>query len=80
MSVAKVMVSLPDDLLRAVDIEAARRGTTRSGLLRELAEDTLRRRSVHRADLMAEISHQHGGVVGHGGEVAELVKSTRPER
>jgi hypothetical protein len=28
---AKVMVSLPDDLLRAVDVEAVRRGTTRSG-------------------------------------------------
>jgi metal-responsive CopG/Arc/MetJ family transcriptional regulator len=31
---AKVMVSLPDELLDAVDAEAARRGTTRSGLLR----------------------------------------------
>ncbi|MGH8995961.1 MAG: ribbon-helix-helix domain-containing protein [Acidimicrobiales bacterium] len=77
---AKVMVSLPDDLLRAVDIEADRRGTTRSGLLRELAEETLRRRSARRAERMAEIGHKAGPVVGHGGSVAQLVKATRPDR
>lgn len=38
------MVSLPDDLLRTVDAEARRRGTTRSGLLQELAQDMLRQR------------------------------------
>jgi predicted transcriptional regulator len=30
---AKVMVSMPDELLARLDAEAARRGTTRSGLL-----------------------------------------------
>jgi metal-responsive CopG/Arc/MetJ family transcriptional regulator len=35
---AKVMVSLPDDLLARLDDQARRRGTSRSGLLRELAE------------------------------------------
>ena len=34
---AKVMVSLPDDVLARIDDEARRRGTTRSGLLREAA-------------------------------------------
>jgi len=76
---AKVMVSLPDDLLRSVDIEAARRGTTRSGYLRELAEETLRRRSVRRAERMAEIAAEDGPLTGHGGRVAELVKAHRPE-
>ena len=75
---AKVMVSLPDDLLRAVDVEADRRGTSRSGLLRELAEDSLRRRSVHRAERMAAIGAEAGSS-GHGGSVAELVKANRPE-
>jgi metal-responsive CopG/Arc/MetJ family transcriptional regulator len=75
---AKVMVSLPDDLLRAVDIEADRRGTTRSGLLRELAEETLRRRSRTRAQRMRSIDDV-SSPEGHGGQVAELVKSTRPE-
>jgi metal-responsive CopG/Arc/MetJ family transcriptional regulator len=73
------MVSLPDDLLRAVDIEAGRRGTTRSGYLRELAEETLRRGSVRRAERMAEIVAKDGPVTGHGGGVAELVKANRPE-
>ncbi len=73
------MVSLPDDLLRAVDIEADRRGTTRSGFLRALAEETLRRRTARRAQAMAEIDGMDGPPVGHGGGVAELVKATRPE-
>ena len=77
---AKVMVSLPDDLLRAVDVEASRRGTSRSGYLRELAEETLRRRSILRAERMAEIDKMDGPNVGHGGGVAELVKANRPER
>ena len=34
---AKVMVSLPDEVLARIDREARRRGTTRSGLLREAA-------------------------------------------
>ncbi|MGH7643098.1 MAG: ribbon-helix-helix protein, CopG family [Candidatus Dormibacteria bacterium] len=77
---AKVMVSLPDNLLRAVDVEAGRRGTTRSGLLRELAEESLRHRSTRRAGRMAEINGVGRSVVGHGGEVAELVKANRPHR
>jgi metal-responsive CopG/Arc/MetJ family transcriptional regulator len=76
---AKVMVSFPDDLLRAVDVEADRRGTSRSGLLRELAEDSLQRRSVQRAERMAAIGAD-GRPGAHGGSVAELVKANRPER
>ncbi len=76
---AKVMVSLPDDLLNAVDIEAERRGTTRSGLLRELAEEALRRRTSSRVERMAQIDVLDGPITGHGGRVAELVKTNRPE-
>lgn len=74
---AKVMVSLPDDVLRGVDVEARRRGTTRSGLLRELAEEALRRRSVLRAERMAQLDAEVERV-GHGGAAAELVKANRP--
>ena len=74
------MVSLPDDLLRAVDIEARRRGTTRSGLLRELAEESLRRRTALRVERMAQIDLLDGSVTGHHGGVAELVKANRPEQ
>ena len=76
---AKVMVSLPDEVLRAVDAEAKRRGTTRSGLLRELAEDSSRQRSIRRAERMAELNNTPGRVIGHGGRVTELVKAGRPE-
>ncbi len=73
------MISLPDDLLRAVDMEAGRRGTTRSGYLRELAEETLRRKSALRAEKMAEIDAMDLPARSHGGGVAELVKANRPE-
>lgn len=76
---AKVMVSLPDELLKAVDMEAERRGTTRSGLLRELAEENLRQRSARRAQRIAEIFAQEGAPTGHGGKSAELVKAHRPQ-
>jgi predicted transcriptional regulator len=36
-AMAKVMVSLPDEVLARIDNEARRRGTTRSALLREAA-------------------------------------------
>jgi hypothetical protein len=75
---AKVMVSLPDEVLRAVDAEARRRGTTRSGYLRELAEGSIRGRSGIRAARMAEIDRSDGPLVGHGGAVAEQVKAHRP--
>lgn len=74
--VAKVMVSLPDDLLEQVDAEAARRGTTRSGLLRAYADDALRRRRGERAARIAELMHD---AEGHGGGVADLVKRHRPD-
>ncbi len=77
---AKVMVSLPDDLLRAVDLEADRCGTTRSGYLRKIAEEELQRRSSRRAMRMAEIDKMDGSSTGHGGGVGELVKTSRPQR
>jgi metal-responsive CopG/Arc/MetJ family transcriptional regulator len=75
---AKVMVSLPDDLLRAIDEEAVRRGTSRSGLLRELAEEVVRQRQIRRAERMVEIRAVYGPPAHHGGRVAELVKQNRP--
>lgn len=38
---AKVMVSLPDELLSQLDAEAKRRGATRSGLLAEVVRREL---------------------------------------
>jgi metal-responsive CopG/Arc/MetJ family transcriptional regulator len=73
---AKVMVSLPDALLRQLDAEATRRGTTRSGLLRALAEEEFRRADVRRAERIKEINRE--GASNHGGNVAEVLKRNRP--
>jgi metal-responsive CopG/Arc/MetJ family transcriptional regulator len=69
------MVSLPDDLLKQLDAEAERRGLTRSGMLRDLADQALRRRGVQRSRRLASIARRAGR---HGGEVAVVVKRHRP--
>lgn len=77
-AMAKVMISLPDDLLRAIDREAERRSTTRSGYIRSLVEDEFAQRSRARAAGIAELRKRDGGPTPHGGNVAELVKANRP--
>jgi hypothetical protein len=49
---AKVMVSMPDDLLSEVDAEADRLGTARSAVLRQFADSALRGRRTNRAAAM----------------------------
>lgn len=44
----KIGVSLPDELVAFADAEAARRGTTRSGLLAELLEAERTREAARR--------------------------------
>lgn len=72
---AKVMVSLPDDLLSEVDAEARRAGTTRSAVMREFADAALRRRRENRAAAMRSLLSD---ATPHGGDSAGLVKKTRP--
>jgi hypothetical protein len=72
---AKVMVSMPDDLLSEVDAEASRLGTSRSAVLREFADSALRRRRTDRAAAMDRLLQQ---AAQHGGAAAERVKATRP--
>lgn len=71
------MVSFPDELLGWLDDQARQRGTTRSGLLRELVErerltdsDT-RRRGI--AGLLARAG-------SHGGKSARYVREQRRAR
>jgi metal-responsive CopG/Arc/MetJ family transcriptional regulator len=73
--VAKVMVSIPDDLLAEVDSEAARTGTSRSAVLRTFADGALRDRRSRRAESMDELLGRAGA---HGGGAAETVKAARP--
>lgn len=72
---AKVMVSLPEDLLSEVDAEARRTGTTRSAIMREFAGIALRRRRESRAAAMRALL---ADASLHGGRAAERVKETRP--
>lgn len=74
--VAKVMVSMPDDLLAEVDAEARRTGSTRSAVLREFADAALRRRRERRAEAMRSLLPDVSAP--HGGGAAEQVKATRP--
>jgi metal-responsive CopG/Arc/MetJ family transcriptional regulator len=74
---AKVMVSMPDGLLAEVDAEAARRGSTRSAVLRSFADAALRKRRVDRAAAMHVLLKD---VSPHGGQAAERVKASRPSR
>lgn len=69
------MVSLPDELLTAIDAEARRLGTTRSGLLRTYADEALRRRAEDRA---ARVDHIMRGARAHGGKGVGQLKRHRP--
>jgi metal-responsive CopG/Arc/MetJ family transcriptional regulator len=73
---AKVMVSMPAELLAEVDAEARRLGTSRSAVLRGFAEAAVRRRRGDRAEAMREVLRNHAS--DYGGNSAEQVKATRP--
>lgn len=73
--VAKVMVSMPDDLLAEVDAQANRAGTSRSAVMRDFADAALRRRRGDRAAAMGFLLQNASP---HGGNSAEQVKTTRP--
>ncbi len=74
--VAKVMISIPDPLLDALDAEVERRNTTRSALLQDAARREVgllrREREAVLADLDA-LSRAWGGPV----DAAALVRADR---
>jgi predicted transcriptional regulator len=79
LSMSKVMVSLPDDLVRALDVEAHRRSTSRSALLAVAARRELARRdptSVAEAIARSEERFRAAG----GFDAAELVRQDRDTR
>lgn len=69
------MVSLPDELLGALDAEAARRHTTRSGLLRDYVDEGLRDRGRERARRVHHLMSEAGR---HGGDGVNDLKRHRP--
>jgi len=72
---AKVMVSLPDDLLSSLDAEATRRSMTRSGLLRHYVDEGLRHRGQARARRVEQLMGTPGH---HGGKGVDELKRHRP--
>jgi metal-responsive CopG/Arc/MetJ family transcriptional regulator len=75
--VAKVLISFPDELLERLDRDARSRGTTRSGLLQDLAARHLSGDDAARAARIAELLRAPGS---HGGRGAEEVRRDRRSR
>ena len=76
---AKVMISLPDDVLARVDVEARRRGTSRSALLRDAALRELGRPDQGTVDAALARSRAR---FAHAGsfEAAALIRADRDAR
>ena len=72
---AKVMISLPNELLARLDAQAAERGSTRSATLRDLAEAALGERERLLAERMGELE---GHAAAHSGDVVRELKAGRP--
>ncbi len=74
---AKVMVSMPNELLAQVDAEARRTRSSRSAVLRGFAEDALQRRRRKGAKEIEKILRAASG--HYGGDSAEQIKAGRPD-
>ena len=72
--VAKVMISIPDDLLERLDAQASANRETRSGFLRRLAEREL---STENARRRKEFEELLGPPVNLGGDAARLIREDR---
>ncbi len=76
---AKVMVSIPDELLERIDREAEERGTSRSGFLQEAARRELGWPDPLRVD--AALERGRAALAGAGSfEAAELIRAEREDR
>lgn len=73
----KVMVSLPEETVRRLDELARRAGTSRSALIRQLADEAASAGSRQRA---AEVARLYGEPKHRGGDALEAVKQARRER
>jgi HicB-like antitoxin of HicAB toxin-antitoxin system len=72
--VAKVMISIPDDLLERLDAQARANRETRSGFLRRLAEREL---ELDEARRRKEIEDLLGPPLHLGGNATELIREDR---
>ena len=74
---AKVMISIADDLLERIDAQAGANRETRSGFLQRLAEREL---SVQQEDRRKQLEGLLGPPVPLGGEAAQAIREDRESR
>jgi metal-responsive CopG/Arc/MetJ family transcriptional regulator len=72
---AKVMISIPDDLLERLDAHARSSGETRSGFLRRLAEREISADDTQRQRHFEELLR--GASAPLGGNAAQLIREDR---
>lgn len=72
--VAKVMISMPDDLLERLDAQARANRETRSGYLRRLAERELKPEEARRRKQIEDLL---GPPLHMGGDSARLIREDR---
>jgi predicted DNA-binding protein len=75
LPVAKVMISMPDDLLERLDAQARASRETRSGFLRRLAERELDAELVRKREELEELLDK--ATAPMGGEAARLIREDR---
>lgn len=72
--VAKVMISIPDNLLERLDAQARANRETRSGLLRRLVEQEI---SADNLSRRKELEDLLGPPIKMGGDAARLIREDR---
>ncbi len=75
--VAKVMISIPDNLLERLDARARVNRETRSGLLQRLVEQDLEVDLARRHEEIEELLDKATVRSGMGGDAAQLIREDR---
>jgi HicB_like antitoxin of bacterial toxin-antitoxin system len=75
--VAKVMISMPDDLLDRLDAQARANRETRSGFLRRLAERELEGARIAEREEVESLLEEAVVPEGLGGDAARLIREDR---
>lgn len=74
---AKVMISMPDDLLERLDAMAAANRESRSGFLRRLAERELQSAEARHRKEIEDLLDKATVPKGMGGDAARLIREDR---
>lgn len=75
--VAKVMISIPDDLLERLDVRAKAQGETRSGFLQRIAEQELERTERHDREEIERLLDEIQPLDLGGVDAAQLIREDR---